>query len=343
MPRSTGQALADPVMLSKIDALFACNVGHHVDLPQIVVVGDQSSGKSSVLEGLTRLPFPRDSGLCTRFATQITFRRDTANSVAVSVIPGKDADQGHVDAVRTWKKVGLTSLDQSTFANIMRGVEDVMEINSSTKKTFSSDVLSIEVAGPDQEHFSVIDVPGIFQRVTKDVTTKADKEFVQNMVFEYMKNPRSVMLAVVPSNVDVATQLILEMAEEVDKEGRRTLGVLTKPDIVDKGAEKNVMNMVEGVSHVLKFGWCIVKNPGQQEIAEPNFNRYEAEQHFFSAVEPWKHLPKERVGVDALRKRLQIILTAHIRREFPKVGIIRDQIPITANFRCRSRLISTRF
>lgn len=73
--------LADLVMLEKIDRLFACNVGHYIDLPQVVVLGEQASGKSSVLEGLTNLPFPRDSGLCTRFATQIIFRR--AHSCAV--------------------------------------------------------------------------------------------------------------------------------------------------------------------------------------------------------------------------------------------------------------------
>ena len=73
--KDTPYGLADPVLLEKIDLLFACNVGEYIDLPQIVVVGDQSSGKSSVLQGLTDLPFSRDSGLCTRFATQITFRR----------------------------------------------------------------------------------------------------------------------------------------------------------------------------------------------------------------------------------------------------------------------------
>ncbi|CAG8066834.1 unnamed protein product [Penicillium salamii] len=71
-----GQSLADSILLQKIDKLFECNVGEHVDLPQLVVFGDQSSGKSSVLEGLTKVNFPRDSGLCTWFATKITFRRD---------------------------------------------------------------------------------------------------------------------------------------------------------------------------------------------------------------------------------------------------------------------------
>lgn len=61
--------------LDKIERLFACNVGDYVALSQLIVAGDQSSGKSSILEGLTKLPFPRDSDFCTRFATQIIFRR----------------------------------------------------------------------------------------------------------------------------------------------------------------------------------------------------------------------------------------------------------------------------
>ena len=87
--------LADPVLLEKTDKLFACNVGDYIDLPQLVVVGDQSSGKSSVLEGLTSLPFPRDSGLCTRFATQITFCRTALDSDIVSIISSKDANIEH--------------------------------------------------------------------------------------------------------------------------------------------------------------------------------------------------------------------------------------------------------
>ena len=65
-PQNPDQStLTDPALLDKIDKLFACNMGEYISLPQLVVVGDQSSGKSSVLEGLTQLPFPCDSGLCT--------------------------------------------------------------------------------------------------------------------------------------------------------------------------------------------------------------------------------------------------------------------------------------
>ncbi len=111
--------MADPVMLDKIDKLFACNVGHYIDLPQLVVVGDQSSGKSSVLEGLTDLPFPRGSKLCTRFATQIIFRRSVEERIAISIIPAKNSSTEHAEKTRAWTKIKPQSLGARAFRDLM--------------------------------------------------------------------------------------------------------------------------------------------------------------------------------------------------------------------------------
>lgn len=139
-----------------------------------------------------------------------------------------------------------------------------------------------------------------------------------------MRNPRSVILAVIPANVDIATQEILEMAGDLDGKGERTLGVLTKPDLVDKGAEAAVMNIIEGRSHTLNLGWCIVRNPGQQALADslsdPAANdRHDIENAFFSSERPWSDLSKDRVGIGALRSHLVEILAEMIKREFPRV------------------------
>ncbi|TVY58278.1 Interferon-induced GTP-binding protein Mx2 [Lachnellula cervina] len=315
--------LADPVMLDKIDRLFACNVGDYIDLPQVVVVGDQSSGKSSVLEGLTNLPFPRDSGLCTRFVTKITFRRSQLARIFITIIPAKNSSTEHAEHVRGWAKADLRNLDEKTFADIMKEVHTVMglseQVDGVTPPTFSDDVLSLEVCGPEQEHLSIIDVPGIFKKTTQGVTSKADIQMVRSMVLAYMKNPRSVMLTVIPANVDIATQEILEMAEEVDPDGQRTLGVLTKPDLVDKGAEKTIVDLIEGRRHRLALGWLLVRNPGQQELTDVKTDRYALEKSFFSHEQPWKSLDKEKVGISALQVRVREILAEHIRHDFPKV------------------------
>jgi hypothetical protein len=114
--------LADPALLEKIDKLFACNVGEYINLPQLVVVGDQSSGKSSVLEGLTKLKFPRNSGLCTRFATQIIFRRDP--SLKTRRITGSIISTGHGDrnTDASWTKSDIESLNEKEFENMIAEV-----------------------------------------------------------------------------------------------------------------------------------------------------------------------------------------------------------------------------
>ena len=65
------------------------------------------------------------------------------------------------------------------------------------------------------------------------------------------------MLTIIPANMDVATQEILELANDLDSEGDRTLGVLTKPDLVDQDAESRVVNLVEGRARVMKLGWHV--------------------------------------------------------------------------------------
>lgn len=185
---------------------------------------------------------------------------------------------------------------------------------------FSNDVLAIEIAGPGQEHFSIIDVPGTFKRTTAGMTTKADISLVDEMVHGYMANPRSVMLAVVPCNVDIANQEIIEKAEDLDPDGDRTFGVLTKPDLVDRGAEVSVVEVMESKRQKLKLGWHMLRNPGQADLFDSVKRRRILEREFFDSVPPWNKLSKDTVGIESLRIRLQEILAGHIRREFPKVS-----------------------
>ncbi|KAJ5124287.1 Dynamin [Penicillium bovifimosum] len=297
--------LSDPGLLEKIDQLFACNVGEYVDLPQLVVVGDQSSGKSSVLEGLTKLNFPRDSGLCTRFATQIIFRRNVnlvGREISASIIPAPDLGTDEAQKLRDWNATGLQALGGEGFAQMMREIGDLQVIGSFGKATFSNSVLRLEISGPQEDHLSVVDVPGIFKTTINGITTKDDIVLVRNMVYNYMKNPRSVVLTVVPANVDIATQEIIEIAREIDPTGERTLQIMTKIDLNTSG----------------KLGWIIVRNLGQQELEDGNVDRDLLEKKWHQTP-PWNRVRAENFGINALGKQLQLVLTSHVRRTFPSV------------------------
>ncbi|KAL8961635.1 MAG: hypothetical protein Q9193_001842 [Seirophora villosa] len=202
-------------------------------------------------------------------------------------------------------------------------VNEIMNLRGSSpsaQRSFSNDVLKIEVAGPDQQHLSVIDVPGIFRKVTPGITFPEDIPNIKNMVQQYMENPRSVILAVISANVDIANQEILDMAERCDPDGQRTLGVLTKPDLIDRGAEGSVLDLLLGTAHKLNLGWSMVKNPGQEDLnREDEIDRHSAERAFFRTKAPWCTVDKDRVGTDSLRLRLVELLTEIVRKEFNNV------------------------
>jgi GTPase SAR1 family protein len=101
--------LTSPDRLRKIDQLRERNIATYLALPQLVAVGDQSSGKSSLLENLTGIPFPRGQELCTRYATQITHRRDAISRITIGIIPGPTATAEHKEKLHGFTKEVCTA------------------------------------------------------------------------------------------------------------------------------------------------------------------------------------------------------------------------------------------
>jgi len=193
------------------------------------------------------------------------------------------------------------------------GIRTDMSLKTGT--VFSEDILKIELCGPKEDYLTVIDVPGIFRNHTEGVTTKEDIILVNNLVKRYIKDKRTIILAVLPSNVDIATQEILALAEEYDKLGERTLGVLTKPDLVKESSAKlAVCNLVAGKRRPLSLGYYIARNRGADD------ERFEQDAlELMFRQEPWSSLPPDRVGIPALKKRLESLLAQVTRREFPSL------------------------
>lgn len=193
--------------------------------------------------------------------------------------------------------------------------------NPTGDKTFSEDTLKIEKCGPNEDYLTVIDVPGIFRTTTEGVTTTRDQEMVRTMVKDYIKNSRTIILAVLPSNVDVATQEILTLAEKYDVDGERTLGILTKPDLVlERSAKLSVCSLLEGRKKPLKLGYFLVRNRGgDQDDENENAASSLTQREAMFQEEPWNSLPDDRLGVFALRERLQELLGHITNREFPKL------------------------
>ncbi|KAF4447283.1 hypothetical protein F53441_9170 [Fusarium austroafricanum] len=315
----SSEGLANRALLDKMDKLRELGISDMVPLPQMVVVGDQSAGKSSVLESLTGFHFPRDVTLCTRHATEIICRREETSSIVIS-IHAVDADEEEAKSFRRTVK----SLDAKEFGQIFQDAAKVMGIGSSPNgnsvgSAFSRDVLRVEISGPNEDHLTVIDVPGMFENETPGQTTKADIDLVKNMVRKYINESRTIILAVVPCNGDIANQKILTYAKEADPEGKRTLGVLTKPDLAVEEATKGVVvDLVLGKRRDLQLGYCVVKNRGADDTSSSPEDRNLQERSFFTQA-PWTKLPADRIGIPALKTRLGQLLMDRTKSEFPKV------------------------
>lgn len=107
-------------------------------------------------------------------------------------------------------------------------------------KAFSKDLLRIKVTGPDRPHLTIVDLPGLIYSETKQQSA-SDVELVQDVVQSYIKEPRSIILAIVSAKNDYANQIVLKLARAADKKGHRTLGVITKPDTLIEGSESEAI------------------------------------------------------------------------------------------------------
>ncbi|KAF9869558.1 hypothetical protein CkaCkLH20_12951 [Colletotrichum karsti] len=319
-------SLADDVYARTIDKLRELGLSNLVALPQLVVVGDQSSGKSSVLESVTGFAFPRAPELCTRYATQITCRRDDVEGVTITIIPSPNSDGSRRAELEQFKRT--PRMEALALATVFREANKILKIREApttssfdAMSTFSEDTLKIEISGPTQQHLTVIDVPGIFRTATTGWTTASDIELVNKMVKSYVSSSRAIILAVVPCNVDIATQEVLTLAKKFDPEGVRTMGVLTKPDLAtERATQQIVCELIEGKRFPLRLGYCVVKNRSADDNNSTLGDRNASEKNFFSTT-PWSRLrTTKRIGVDNLRVRLSTLLREISKKEFKNVA-----------------------
>lgn len=143
-------------------------------------------------------------------------------------------------------------------------------------------------------------------------------EVVKNMVHEYMKNKRSIILAVISAANDYANQVILKRAQKVDKDGRRAVGVITKPDVPPEGSDTQatIINLAMNHEITLNLGWHVLRNRKYEERDISSNERDEKETTFFN-IGCWRPLDRDKVGVHSLCERLSRVLFEQISAELP--------------------------
>jgi hypothetical protein len=209
----------------------------------------------------------------------------------------------------------------SELPDIIQDVSRLMNIRGYSDNgdgyAFAPDALRIEVVGPIGLHLSVIDLPGLIS-VANEEQTEEDVEAVHGMVTSYLQNPRTIILAVLQAGNDMANQPIIKLARNHDPLGQRTVGIITKPDLINQGTEAKLALMAKNQDNIkLKLGFFLLKNPSPSELKTglTMSGRSNLELRFFSSP-AWvsQNLDMNRVGAEKLRKFLQELLDTHIER-----------------------------
>ena len=308
-------------LLDKIDELRTIGVGGLVELPQLIVCGNQSSGKSSVLEAISRVRFPAKSNVCTRFATEVILRRNPSSRIKISIEPGPSRkDEEERRNLRGFAYDGFS--DGDDLKDLIDRAKERMGITESLNSGFSDDVLKVEISGPEKPELTLVDLPGLYYAKSQEQGSQGIK-IVRGLTEKYMKNSKSIILAVISAKTDYHLQEVLDKAKKFDPNCERTLGIVTQPDILeaDSDEEQSWLQYIKNEKIPLQLGWHALRNRSFETRNASHDERDEKEKDFFNKGR-WTSLPRECVGVDSLRRRLSSILLRHIRRNLP--GLIAD-------------------
>ncbi|XP_040606320.1 interferon-induced GTP-binding protein Mx1 [Mesocricetus auratus] len=285
-----------------IDSLRALGVEQDLALPAIAVIGDQSSGKSSVLEALSGVALPRGSGIVTRCPLVLKLKQLGQGEEWRGKVTYKDTEVEISDPTQVEGEINKA---QNFIAGKGLGISD--------------ELISLDVSSPSVPDLTLIDLPGITRVAVGNQPADIGHQ-IKRLIKKYIQRQETINLVVVPSNVDIATTEALSMAKEVDPEGDRTIGILTKPDLVDRGTEDKVVDVVRNLVYHLKKGYMVVKCRGQQDV-QKQLNLAEAlkmEKVFFKEHPHFRVLLEDRKAtVPHLAERLTAELISHICKSLP--------------------------
>ncbi|NXS70567.1 MX protein, partial [Pandion haliaetus] len=285
-----------------IDSLRALGIEEDLALPAIAVIGDQSSGKSSILEALSGVPLPRGNGIVTRCPLELKLKR----------IPATQAWKGKI----CYRNI---SIELQNASEVEKAIREAQDLVAGTRGAISGELISLEIRSPDVPDLTLIDLPGI-ARVAMGDQPKDIGEQIKMLLKKIIGCKETLNLVVVPCNVDIATTEALKIAQEVDPSGERTLGILTKPDLVDKGTEESIINIIRNLVIPLKKGYMIVKCRGQQDIHNKVAlaAAIHQERKFFETHKYFSVLMEEgRATIPHLAEKLTNELVRHIIKTLP--------------------------
>ncbi|KAJ0181031.1 hypothetical protein K1T71_003116 [Dendrolimus kikuchii] len=295
MPGNFGMQQLIPIVNKLQDAFVQMGVHMSLDLPQIAVVGGQSAGKSSVLENFVGRDFlPRGSGIVTRRPLILQLIHGNAEYAEFLHCKGKK----FVD-----------------FNEVRGEIEAETDRVTGSNKGISPVPINLRVYSPNVLNLTLIDLPGLTKVPIGDQPADIEQQ-IKAMIFQFIRRESCLILAVTPANTDLANSDALKLAKEVDPQGLRTIGVITKLDLMDEGTDAR--DVLENKLLPLRRGYIGVVNRSQKDIdgRKDISAALAAERKFFLSHPSYRHIA-DRLGTPYLQRVLNQQLTNHIRDTLP--------------------------
>jgi len=295
-------------LINKVQDVFSTIGGNDsLDLPQIISVGSQSSGKSSVIENIVQRDFlPRGSGVVTRRPLVLQLVTLTSQSLDAPDQVQEYAEFLHIPNKKFYD-----------FSEVRKEIEDDTARIAGSNKGISRQPIHLKIYSPKVLNLTMVDLPGLTKIPIGDQPTDIEKQ-TRNLIIDYISKPNSIILAVTPANADLVNSDSLKLARQVDPEGKRTIGVLTKLDLMDAGT--NALDTLTGRAYPLKLGFIGLVNRSQQDILtnKPMTDAIQSEREFFLNHPSYRSIA-HRCGTAYLAKQLNNILMNHIREKLPDI------------------------
>ena len=293
-----------PTVNRLMDVFHTIHHAESLDLPQIVVVGSQSSGKSSVLENIVQKDFlPRGKDIVTR--------RPLVLQLVNLKAEGEQAQTEWAEFLH------LPNQRVHDFNLVREEIERETERLAGTNRGIDRSPIHLKIFSTKVLNLTLVDLPGITKIPIGDQPPDIEVK-IKKLVMEYVTKPNSIILAVSPANQDIVNSDALKLAREVDPEGRRTIGVLTKLDLMDAGT--NASDILSNKAFPLRLGFVGIVNRSQQDIADKKCikDALASEELFFRNHPAYRSI-SSKCGTAFLTKSLNQILMHHIREKLPEL------------------------
>lgn len=324
MATPTSINVNDPNLINLVnklqDVFTTVGVQNPIDLPQIAVVGSQSSGKSSVLENIVGRDFlPRGSGIVTRRPLILQLINKPAgkqlNGVKDDTL--KDSTDAEANLDEYGEFLHLPGQKFYDFNKIRDEIVRETEAKVGRNAGISPAPINLRIYSPNVLTLTLVDLPGLTKVPVGDQPKDIEKQ-IKDMVLKQISKPNAIILAVTAANQDLANSDGLKLAREVDPEGQRTIGVLTKVDLMDEGTD--VVDILAGRIIPLRLGYVPVVNRGQRDIENKRAISYalEHEKNFFESHKAYRN-KASYCGTPYLARKLNLILMMHIKQTLPDI------------------------